>query len=366
MARVLCSGALLLASFLAGCAGTPSAGLLAPVAPASPPGRRIEVLVAASRLRGDNPHSFSHGRSHLVNYQAVELSVPPGRSNGTLVLPRSQPADPSREFAALANQPLGEADFDRRVAAAAKGNGNANVFIHGFNTTYEEAVFRVGQINADSDLKGAAILFTWPSRGRVLDYLTDRESATFSRDRLEIVLRQLARQPGVKQINILAHSMGSYLLMETLRQASLRGDGEFSGKLNAIGLAAPDIDLDVFRTQLEVIGKRKRPTIVLVSRDDQALSLSRTLSGDVERVGVADVSSPEARNEISRFGLTFLDLTAVKGTDSYNHGKFAAIPSVTQQFAGLVPGTAAAAAGSVVSLDAAGQVAVVADRNSGN
>lgn len=326
----------LLAVFSAGCATTNHTGLLTPVEDAPIDGKRVDVLVAASRVRDSNPYSFSFGRSTLLNYQIVALSIPRGHRRGQIEWPRRQPADSATEFAALANTPLTETEFDRRIAQiAAAGGGDVNIFIHGFNTTYEEAVFRAGQIIGDSGLKGAAVLFTWPSRGRVLDYLTDRESATFSRDRLELVLRRLATQPKVKRINLLAHSMGAFLTMETLRQAKIRGDGEFSGKLYAVGLAAPDIDLDVFRSQLEVIGKRAKPTLVLISSDDQALSWSRFLSGDVERVGIANVSSPEARAEINRFGLTFVDTTAVRATDGFNHGKFASLPTMIQDIAGL-------------------------------
>ena len=34
-------------------------------------------------------------------------------------------------------------------------------------------------------------------------------------------------------------------------QAAIRGDGNFGGKLRNVMLAAPDIDLDVFKTQID-------------------------------------------------------------------------------------------------------------------
>lgn len=354
------------AAALAGCGGPAHEGLLTPVAAPAGVGKRIDIEVASSRLRGANPYSFGFGRSHLLNYQAVSVSIPPLHRQGVVELPSRQMADPAATLAALSNQPSTSAEFERRVAAAAAASGgDVSVFVHGFNTTYEEAVFRLAQLAHDSELRGASVLFTWPSRGRVLDYLTDRESAMFSRDRLEIVLGQIARRPEVRRINLLAHSMGALLAMETLRQAKRGGDGEFSGKLNVVLLAAPDIDLDVFRTQLEVIGKRQRPTVVLISTDDQALSLSRTLSGDVERVGIVDVSSPEAMNEIARLGLTIVDLSAAQGSDRYNHDKFARLPAMARELAGLLPGRShIATQGVVFAVGADGRITVPSDRDS--
>ena len=44
--------------------------------------------------------------------------------------------------------------------------------------------------------------------------------------------------------------MGNFLFVETLRQATIRGNGRFGGKLGQVMLAAPDIDIDVFRRQM--------------------------------------------------------------------------------------------------------------------
>lgn len=335
--RLLLGAAFLGAALLAGCAAKNDAGLLIPVAPAQNGTKTVSLLVAATRLRGEDPYSLSIGRSHIVNFQRVELSIPPNHQLGEIERPSKSGGNAAREFAALVNAPIGDAEFARLAnSQAAKADGEVTLFVHGFNTTYEAAVLRLAQIVNDAGARGAAVVFSWPSRGRFLDYLTDRESATFSRDRLEFVLRLLGRQPGIRHINVLAHSMGAFLTMETLRQAKLRGDGEFGGKLNAVVLAAPDIDLDVFRTHLEVIGRRKRPTILLVSSDDQALSLSRALSGDVERVGVVKVDSPEAQAEIERLGLTVIDLTKIQAGDGSTHSKFAAAPDVIRHVGGLI------------------------------
>ncbi|MFM9974864.1 MAG: alpha/beta hydrolase [Beijerinckiaceae bacterium] len=322
---------------LAGCAARSDQGLLTPVAEGDPAGKRVSVLVATTRLRGEDPHSLTNGRSHLVDFQRVDLSIPRSHQLGNVETPSKGRVDPRRDFAALRNESVSEKGFLALAGqAASRGNGEVNIYVHGFNTTYEAAVLRLGQIIVDAGTTGTAIAFSWPSRGRFVDYLTDRESALFSRDRLEYLLRILARQKDVRTINILSHSMGAFLTMETLRQAKLRGDGEFGGKLNAVVLAAPDIDLDVFRTQLEVIGRRKRPTILLVANDDRALNFARFLSGDVDRLGAVEIDSPEAQAEIRRLGLIVIDMTSVRSSDPDGHNKFSSNPAVIRYIGDLI------------------------------
>ncbi len=342
-----------LSAALAACAAMSTSNRLQPVSQPTSEGRSVEILVATSRLRGDTPHTFSYGRSHLINFQSIKLSAGPGKSLGSIGASTGDVTSVD-VFETVRNEPVSETDFIKRVAdAAARGDGEVTLYVHGFNTTHENAVLRLAQIVTDAGTLGAAVMFSWPSRGRVLDYLTDRESAMFSRDRLELVLRQLGRQSKIRRINILAHSMGAFLTMETLRQAKLVGNGEFDGKLNAVVLAAPDIDIDVFRTQLEVIGKRKRPTILLISSDDAALQFSRFLSGDVERVGVVRVDSPEAQAEIARLGLTVIDLTKVRAD---SHTKFVEVPNIIRHIGTLVGDQRVAQPGGVDVVDETGRI----------
>jgi esterase/lipase superfamily enzyme len=94
----------------------------------------------------------------------------------------------------------------RRLLRQTPGK-NVLVFVHGFNNRFEDAVFRYAQIVHDSGASAVPVLFTWPSRGSVFAYGYDHESATYSRDALEDGLRFLAKDPEVKEITVLAHSM---------------------------------------------------------------------------------------------------------------------------------------------------------------
>ena len=135
-----------------------------------------------------------------------------------------------------------------------------------------------------SEVNVAPVLFTWPSGGNLTDYVYDRDSALYSRDGLEAVLQALVNDPSVDSITILAHSMGNYLVMESLRQMSIRDRG-LSPKIRDVMMAAPDIDIDVFRRQIAEIDAGPRPAYftLFVSRDDRALGISSFLARDSTR-----------------------------------------------------------------------------------
>jgi esterase/lipase superfamily enzyme len=168
------------------------------------------------------------------------------------------------------------------------------------------------------------VLFSWASGARTTDYVYDKESASAARDQLEVTLRML-EQSGARRIDIVAHSLGTWVTMETLRQMAITGDRDLGGKLGDVVLASPDIDVDVFKSQMRRYGKPDKPFILLLSDDDRALRLSGLIAGSRPRVGdykdAADLAS---------YGVTVVDLSKVKGSDSFNHTKFADNPALVK------------------------------------
>lgn len=173
------------------------------------------------------------------------------------------------------------------------------------------------------------MIFTWPSRASIWDYNYDKESTNYSRDALEELLRRAAEDPSVGEITVMAHSMGSWLTVEALRQMAIR-DGRVNPKIKDVILASPDLDVDVFKTQFRAMGPDKPHFTIFVSRDDRALALSRRISGNVDRVGQIDPSKEPYRSALERAGITVIDLTEVKTDDKLRHGKFASSPEVVR------------------------------------
>jgi esterase/lipase superfamily enzyme len=146
------------------------------------------------------------------------------------------------------------------------------------------------------------------------------------------LLEQIAREPGVGHVAILAHSMGAFLTMESLRTVALR-NGRVPAKIGDLMLAAPDIDVEVAASQARALGS-KRPRITLfVSRDDQALRLSRFAMGSRDRLGAIDPSKEPYSSQLAQAGVQVIDLSGEASSDKLKHGKFAESPSAVQAIA---------------------------------
>lgn len=304
-------------------------GVLEPAPAASPEATALDILVATTREPSGEAGEVFSGERGEASFANVEVSIPPDarRRIGEVQWPQAVPPDPAREFATLrVDRPLTPRAVDAWLGRHDGKHRRVLLFVHGFNTRFEEALFGFAQIFHDSGAEAAPVLFTWPSRGSVFSYVYDRESATVSRDALEKLLHRIAANANVKEIVLLAHSMGAWLAMESLRQMAIR-EGRVPAKIQSVILASPDIDVDVFRAQLGALGERRPEMTVFVSDEDRALRLSRGLGGDVDRLGGTD---PARKPWIGEKGVELVDLTGAGGGDPLRHSKFAQNPNIVR------------------------------------
>jgi esterase/lipase superfamily enzyme len=319
-------------SALAGCAGKPT-GVLLPTAASAPGAAKVDLLVATTRSsQGVSAGEMFNGeRARGLAFADIAVSLPPGRQAGEVQWPDDLPGNPATDFVTLRADRLdGDAAvklFNAKLAAAPRRN--VLLFIHGYNTRFEEAVYRFAQIIHDSGADAMPVLFTWPSRGKLLAYSYDRESANYSRDALEAVLQAMAKHPRVGEISILAHSMGNWVTLEALRQMAIR-DKAIHPKIRNVMLAAPDVDFDVFRRQVAEMGEKRPNFTLFVSQDDDALKISSRVWGGEARLGMIDPRREPFRAELEKARFNVVDLTDVKSSDRTNHGKFAQAPEVVQ------------------------------------
>ncbi len=318
---------LLAAAGLTGCQAmgevvTGAKGLGASAAPAP---RAVRMMVASTRA-GDS--------SGPVRFSVSTVSVPPGHEAGAIERPSFGGENRARHIVITGDRTMDGEGFGQEVATQVSGRvGTARdvlVFVHGFNVNYDEARWRLAQIVTDSGFAGVPVLFTWPSRSKILAYGSDRETATASRDQLEQLLQDLGATPGVGRVHVLAHSMGTWLAMEALRQSAIAGKADLGGHIGEVMLAAPDIDLEVFRSQMTRLGRVARVSVFAAS-DDRALSVSRTLAGDRTRLGALDLASKAHVDELIGLNVRVYDLTQARGgSDMFRHGTFAEVPSVVR------------------------------------
>ena len=318
-------------TILSGC-GHP-VGVLAPIATTVPGASVADILVVTTRRPSGNPGTLYSGqRDSGFSIDAIKVSIPPdsARKVGEVQWPKRLPPNPETDFATLAVDhlpPTQKAGSDW-LAQNLPESRDVLVFVHGFNNQYEDAVYRFAQIFHDSKAAVAPILFTWPSGGSIFDYNYDRESTIYSRDGLETLLQLLSRDPRVHEVTVMAHSMGTWLAMESLRQMAIR-EGRVAPKIRNVILASPDIDVDVFSRQFRDLGEHHPNFTVFVSQDDRALAVSRIVAGNVSRLGQIDPNAEPYRSAAQKAGITMIDLTKLK-TEGSSHAKFAESPEIVQ------------------------------------
>ncbi|MGB3314161.1 MAG: alpha/beta fold hydrolase [Albidovulum sp.] len=285
--------------------------------------------VFVGSTRGMDPETgveFGYQRSPSTRYARLDVAIPPDRVPGEIhwTAPNRQP-DLNTDFVAT-NKVVysGSADFRSDLATALarekRDQREVVLFVHGFNNTFAEGAYRLAQLGHDLDLNGVLVNYAWPSRGHPLGYAYDRDSALFARDGLEDLLDEVIAA-GAERVLIVSHSLGSALVMETLRQIAIGGNDRVRKRIGGVVLISPDIDVDVFRAQAARIGKLPEPFLIFTSKKDRILALSARLTGQRDRLGnLTDVE------EIANLDVTLLDTTAFsQGVGHFNPGNSPAL-----------------------------------------
>ncbi len=232
-----------------------------------------------------------------------------------------QAEDPARHFTMKELKSLTREEFlqlvRERLSKSSAFKDHALVFIHGFNTTFDNGVYRTAQIAYDLKFDGAPFLYSWPSGGGVASYTYDRESAgqsvPFMREFLELVVEQT----GARSVSVIAHSMGNQPALQVLKD--IRASSPAGVVINQIILAAPDVDRDNFENIAREISGLANGITLYAAANDRALGISRRFHGGVPRAGDVPSGGP-----LVVPGVDTIDVTAVS-TDSLglNHSGYA-------------------------------------------
>ena len=254
--------------------------------------------------------------------------MPPTHVPGQAERPRRLPPDPRTEFAVIdptvyRSDEAFIAAIDRELATRPRGQRNLLLFIHGYNNTTSDAILRLTQFVEDTGYQGVPVLFTWASAARATRYVYDLNSALVARVKLKDMSDILSRT-GAERLDIFAHSMGAFLTMEGLV------DGQQAGRLSGdridhIMLASPDIDIDLFRTQIGLLS----PSII---GKDVPLRLCRRprAQGVAPARGWRPARRRRRHGGTGALGLTVIDLSEIRSSGSGSHSKFAGFPEVVQ------------------------------------
>lgn len=270
---------------------------------------------------------YVRGRSLDLSFSQVDVDIPRIHRPGQVETASNAP-DPNRHFTArnfrqIADRESFKRALNARLAQRPPSQREIFIFVHGFNNNFAEGLFRNGQIVHDYRISALPVHFSWASAAAISGYIFDRDSALIARNGLAETI-EIAARSNATRVVVVGHSMGAYVVMEALRTLALQGKSGIFSKLGGVMLAAPDIDPDVFRSQVDDMPVLPKPFTVVVSRRDRALRISRILSGGGDRIGSGtDVALLQEK------GIQVIDISKIDGG---THTAFAGSDTLIQLF----------------------------------
>ncbi|MEO0371719.1 MAG: alpha/beta fold hydrolase [Pseudomonadota bacterium] len=305
---------------------------------AGDPSATTERIFVATELELSNLGPiFGEERPEGLNFLSLDVSIPPTHSPGNIEWPDGAP-NAATDFVMTDSRVYRDAPKMISAMRAERPTRETLVYVHGYNVTFSDAVYRFAQIRTDFGLAHNGVVYSWPSAGDIRGYAYDRDSVLYSRDDFEAVLNALTVQSG-GTVHILGHSMGAQLVMETLRQAALRGNRAMLNRVSSVVLMSPDIDPDVFRQQARAIGTLPDPFLVFVSRQDRALTFSSLLTGFKPRLGVID-----SHEQLDGLDVQVLDFTDLSDGRALDHSVPVTSPVAIKVLKGMIDQAAGGAA----------------------
>ena len=193
------------------------------------------------------------------------------------------------------------------------------IYIHGYSVSWEDAVasamalqttlnLSVGAVDKGKEKEIVVILFSWPSDGQKLpiySYKSDRADAEFSGSafgrgllRFRDFLVKLRTRDGDKilcnqEVHLLCHSMGNYVLQNTLKRLIEFNHGMRLPRLfDHIFMCSPDVDDDVLETgePLERLSELARNVNIYHNSGDLAMYISDYTKQNPDRLGLNGVA----------------------------------------------------------------------------
>ena len=282
---------------------------------------------------------FGHDRARKLTVGCTDVTIPKdAHQQGHLERPKEykvlsiklwkQKEDPTKHFTIHKTEILTQEEFKIWAGAVAGAAdtyaGKGFLFIHGFNTPFDAAMFRAAQLAYDLKFDGPAFAYSWPSVGETLDYVTDMDSADGATAFLDEFLDLVLDTPGVETLHLVAHSMGNAALAEFLTHAGTRLQQRQQKPIDQMILASPDLDAGEFRQISQHFTKQANNVTVYACANDRALMASQKIRDNYPRLG--DVEDGIA---VVVPGVDTIDVTAV-GSEvfSLNHNVFAKNRSV--------------------------------------
>lgn len=245
----------------------------------------VEVHYATNRKSCVGEEIFSGERQDEIKFGIVNVSIPKNAHiSGNIERPKSfmkflLKERKSKHFVIDSGKALTESEFKNSIIEKSEKK-SMMIFIHGYNVSFKDAVYKSAQIKYDLTYDSPILLFSWPSKGAIRSYQADKENALYSAKCLASLL-DLVQSFGIEEVVVVAHSMGTFCLSEALLRVNE------STSFQRLALAAADIEKIAFTTHYAMhINRVFEQTTLYISSTDVALIASDFLN-ESDRVGDA-------------------------------------------------------------------------------
>jgi esterase/lipase superfamily enzyme len=234
-----------------------------------------------------------------------------------------------------------ESAFIAALAKSVAATPKLLVYVHGYYTSFRQALSDALAVRAGLKFTGPAILYSWPSKATSrLAYVKDEANASWSIPRFRRLAATIETRFKSLPVYVTSHSLGARFAadaIETYRR------GQCPKCVRRAAFFAPDIDADTLHSELAETGlchgrpptkpSSAAPMTIYVSNKDLALRQSQSLHG-FERAGTA------GSEMVLCGGTDTIDVSYYKSSDKTGHSyqTDARILSDTRAaFAGVAP-----------------------------
>lgn len=263
-------------------------------------GTRVTKFTIPEEKTGKNRYEVFYGTNRepvfhlgkIFDYSGKE-SINVSYGICAVTIPEAKPLGKARWIKRLFNRSALEAriaelyELNPELFFSELGNidfGNApTIFVHGYNTSFTEAVKKAAEIGRDLGVSQAIGLFSWPSLGRPEGYLADESAVLNSRQAFAQFISDFSSANSNRRVNIIAHSMGCRLLSLALEELSST-QNENRTQIDNVILAAADIDQSLFLKVAKKFTSLVGRTTSYICDSDKALMLSSIIH-QYKRVG---------------------------------------------------------------------------------
>ncbi len=250
--------------------------------------RNVPVWFGTNRQRRkpDKPAKrFAGERDELTHYGRCIVNIPSGHTTGDTgpgALARLFGLGKDRILRTLhvtdhASEEVHWKEIAQDLARAEVKDKPVLFFIHGYNVGFDQAAIRTAQLGYDLKVPHLAF-FSWASRAHWWQYTRDEGTVQDSMEAMVAYLAHLAdlTQRAGRKLHILAHSLGNYLLLDTILSLLVETRATHPNlKVAGTIFAAPDVPTDRFKYVVRLMGKFSDRRTLYVSARDGALLVSK-------------------------------------------------------------------------------------------